>query len=398
MNSQYISGHFLGLRSWRVVESLMCGRKSVVFIQSSWILGGELDGLEGSNWGSWSDAWVITRDWYSYHTSLTTRLWEIVTCSDPREQRSSCAPRGIPLAKPTWVWFACELANPGDISGNLPHMRSTLPVKWAASSGSEVQGSSGTCRIYSSSSGFGVGKEEQMQKQEPQDPSQQHLTSPCPGDHLLQGWGQDIGRASAPVDIVLPGAFLIGPHSSEEPQLGWLFLPSLFPASCGFHGNTSREGISSTPILPDRVGWSISHPSLAVQWETRRPWIVARPVFGLGSNWGAGVGIKTLSTIQAPCSSAISRHRPTCQHWSCTLWSLGGTPLHAGKGGDLVGKKGVGERLQERQFALQDVPPRWSLVVLGQFNSTFNSIFNFAQESAFLLWCRGGSAFLSSGS
>ena len=69
---------------------------------NSWIFRGESDGSEGSNWGSCSEAWVITQDWYSYHISPTAGSWEIVTCSEPREWRSSCALRGIPLAKPAW--------------------------------------------------------------------------------------------------------------------------------------------------------------------------------------------------------------------------------------------------------------------------------------------------------
>ena len=43
-----------------MVESLMSDRKSVVFTHSSWILGGESDGLEGTNWSSCNNTWVIT--------------------------------------------------------------------------------------------------------------------------------------------------------------------------------------------------------------------------------------------------------------------------------------------------------------------------------------------------
>ena len=163
------------------MESLMGGRKSIVFTHGSCILRGESGGLEVPNWGSCSNAWVLTQDWYSYHTSPTARPWELVTCSNPREQRSCCAPRGIPLAKPVWVWFTCERANPSGLARNLPYMRSSPPVKWAASLCFEVQDSSGTCRICSSSSDSWVGEADPSQ-----DPSQQHLTSPHSGDHLLQ--------------------------------------------------------------------------------------------------------------------------------------------------------------------------------------------------------------------
>ena len=78
-------------------ESLAGDRKSIVFAHSSWILRRELNGLEGLKWGRCNDAWVITWDWSSYHTSPTAGLWEIVTCIDPREQRSSSPTRGIPL-------------------------------------------------------------------------------------------------------------------------------------------------------------------------------------------------------------------------------------------------------------------------------------------------------------
>ena len=53
------------------MDLLMGGRKSIMLIQSSWILEGESDGSAGLNWGSCSNAWVIMQDWYSYHTSLT---------------------------------------------------------------------------------------------------------------------------------------------------------------------------------------------------------------------------------------------------------------------------------------------------------------------------------------
>ena len=201
--------------SWRVVESLMGGWKSNVFIQCSWILGGESDGLEGLNWGSVSNAWLITQDWYSYHTSLTPRPWEIVTCSDPREQRSSCAPRGIPLAKPAWVWFACQWANLSGIAGNLPCTRSSPPSKWAASSGSEVHGSSGTCRICSSSSGSGVGETgagamgsfsatsniSRLRRPSPSRRGARHLWSSCTTPHSTPGaipnWTTQLWRAMA---------------------------------------------------------------------------------------------------------------------------------------------------------------------------------------------------------
>ena len=154
--------------------------------------------------------------------------------------------------------------------------------------------------------------------------------------------GYDISGAPEQLLVVLLVAFLIEPHSFEEPQPGWPFLPSLLPGSHGFCGNLLREGISFAPILPGRVGWSTSHPSSAVVWVGRRPCLVDRPVFGLGSHWGAGVGIKTLSTIWAPCCSLPSKHKLIGQHWSCPLWSPAGTTLPSGKGGDLVGKEGWG--------------------------------------------------------
>ena len=39
--------------------------KSVVLAHNSWILGWESDDLEGSNWGSFNEAWVIIWDWHS---------------------------------------------------------------------------------------------------------------------------------------------------------------------------------------------------------------------------------------------------------------------------------------------------------------------------------------------
>ena len=85
----------------------------------------------------------------------------MVTQSDPRQQRSNHAPRGIPLANPVQVQFTCEWSNPGGIDRNLPHMKSSLPTEWATSSGSEVQDSLGTCRVICSSSlGSGVGQAE----------------------------------------------------------------------------------------------------------------------------------------------------------------------------------------------------------------------------------------------
>ena len=42
----------------------MSDRKSIVFAHSSWILGGESDGLEGSNRGSCNDTLFMTQDWY----------------------------------------------------------------------------------------------------------------------------------------------------------------------------------------------------------------------------------------------------------------------------------------------------------------------------------------------
>ena len=63
----------------------------------------------------------------------TARPWEIVTWSDPREWKSSCAPRGILLDKPAWAQFTHEWTNPGGMAGYLPHIGSKLPL-----SGSEV--------------------------------------------------------------------------------------------------------------------------------------------------------------------------------------------------------------------------------------------------------------------
>ena len=114
------------------------------------------------------------------------------------------------------------------------------------------------------------------------------------------------------------------------------------------------------------MGWSTIHASLAVQWVARRLWLVGGPVSGLGSHWGIEVGIKTPSTIWAPCHAPLGKPRPTGQHRLCLPWlPYPGTSLPSGKGGDLVRKEGREERLLEWQFALQAVPAYGPLVALG---------------------------------
>ena len=76
----------------------------------------------------------------------------MITWSDPREQKSSCAPRGIPLTIPAQAQFTHEQPNPGGIVGYLPCTRSKSPSEWAVSN---VQDSLGTC-MTGSSSGTGV--------------------------------------------------------------------------------------------------------------------------------------------------------------------------------------------------------------------------------------------------
>ena len=114
--------------------------------------------------------------------------------------------------------------------------------------------------------------------------------------------GQDIGRAPEPFHIAPLGAFWITQLGSAELWPGWPSLPSS-PLSChSSPGNLLGEGVSSALTPPDRVGQPTIHPSLAVWWVVRRQWLVSGPVSGLQSHRGAGVGIKTPSTNQAPYS------------------------------------------------------------------------------------------------
>ena len=157
-------------------------------------------------------------------------------------------------------------------------MRYSPPAKGAASSGSEMHGSSGTCRaICYSSLDSGVGEAE--------------AAAGATGSLLAtfnisrfrrsppSSRGQNTGRPPAPLHKVLLGVFPIGPCTSGEPWLGQSCPPSSLPSSHGFCGNPLGEGSPSSPIPPDRVGWSTSHPSFPVLWAARKPWLVGGPVF-----------------------------------------------------------------------------------------------------------------------
>ena len=157
MSSQCISGQFLGSRNWGAVESLMDGRKSIVFAQSCWILREKSDGSEGSNWGICSDAWVTTQDWYSHCTSLTAGLWEIVTHIGDLIMPLGVHP--LPNLYGFSLWSIGQM--PVVQMGIFPISDPVFLPNGQASSGSEAQGSLGTCRVICSSSlGSGVGEAE----------------------------------------------------------------------------------------------------------------------------------------------------------------------------------------------------------------------------------------------
>ena len=57
-------------------------------------------GLGGSGWANYRGAWVrdiraMDWDWYSHCTSPITGKCNMVTCMEPKEAKSSWAPRGL---------------------------------------------------------------------------------------------------------------------------------------------------------------------------------------------------------------------------------------------------------------------------------------------------------------
>ena len=140
----------------------------------------------GSNRSSCSEACITVRHWYSLCTSPASGPWDMVTCSDPTEQRFQSCSQGIPLPKLAQVGVTSEWANPGGLAGYQPHIRASPPSEQAASSGPEVQDSSGASTTCSSS-GSGVGEEGAEEGVGATGSFPPHPTSPILGDNLLQG-------------------------------------------------------------------------------------------------------------------------------------------------------------------------------------------------------------------
>ena len=181
----------------------------------------------GFEQGSFNDAWVIT--WIGTHNAppqplghgrqlpvkipesrgLVALLWVY--------PHQTCMGFNSPANEQSW-WY-CWISAPYEANPCS---------KWAASSDSEMQDSSGFSMTCSYSWGSGVGEE--GADEEAGATGSFFTTSNIskfrrPSSSMR---GQDIGRAPASLQIALLGVFQIAQHRSEEPQPGQLFLPPHF--------------------------------------------------------------------------------------------------------------------------------------------------------------------------
>ena len=134
------------------------------------------------------------------------------------------------------------------------------------------------------------------------------------------------------------------------------------------------------PLQYLRTGWG-SPPAILLLLCGREPEghsLLAGQSLDWG-HWGAGLGIKTPSTIQAPCHSPLSMHRPTGHHWLCSFDPLLG-PL--GREVTWLGRRGRGETAGAAICSVR-CTSSWASSCSGTLGSS-----TLPRESGFLLWCR----------